>query len=175
MVSPVVRIWSPVALLALGAAVSAPADDSKADLTVGARVRIAAPTWSDKQITGRLLRPPSDVLEIALRDGVVQSVPVASISKLQISSGKKRHVLQGAIAGALLAAGYALLAPGCTTQFCGDDDYGTIILIALGSGGTALGAAVGAAIKTERWTAIPTPRPTVRGPSGPAFSFSFRF
>jgi hypothetical protein len=174
MVSRVVRIWPQAALLALGAAVSAPADDSPADLTVGARVRVAAPTFSDKQITGRLLRPPSEVLEIALKDGVVQSIPVASISKLQISSGKKRHVIQGAVAGALLGVGYTLIAARCTHQICGDDDYTKLAIIVIGGGATAVGALVGAAVKTERWTPIPAPRPRVRGPSV-AFSVSFRF
>jgi hypothetical protein len=168
--------WLLVTSLALGVPLPAQGEDSPSGLSVGARVRLTAPSLSARPLVGKLVREQSAVLEIAREDGSVSSIPIAKIAKLQVSSGKKRKTLLGAFCGAALGVGIALYAYRCQhPRYC-EEDYRGVAAVVFGGGGAAVGALVGSEIRTERWTTVPIPAArSVSGPSRTTLSFTLRF
>jgi hypothetical protein len=152
-------------LLVLGAALPALGDDSLSGLSVGARVRLTAPSVSRRPLVGQLVRE-SAALEIRRDDGSSASVPIRSIEKLQVSSGRKRKTLVGAVCGAALGVGTALITLRCKHPgFC-EDNYINAGLVVFGGGGAVVGALVGTAIRTEHWKTVPVPIARPAGAAG---------
>jgi hypothetical protein len=124
------------------------------------------------------MRQQAGAIEIAREDGSVLSVPVTSIAKLQVSSGRKRRTLVGALCGAALGVGITLIGTRCEhPAYCEDNaGYRTAGLVILGGGGALLGAGVGALIRTERWTTVPIPAPErISARRGATLAFTLRF
>lgn len=150
-----------ITLVVLGVALPAQGEDSLSGLSVGARVRLTAPSVSRRPLVGELVRQHSTALEISQEDGSSASVPVRSIAKLQVSSGKKRKTLLGAFCGTALGVGITLIALRCQNPGYCEDTAGHIKagLVVLGGGGAAIGAVAGTIIRTEQWTTVPVPAP----------------
>jgi hypothetical protein len=164
--------------LLLGVALPARSDDSLATLSVGARVRLSAPSISARPLVGTLVRLQCDVLDVAREDGVVASIPATSIAKLEVSSGKKRSTLLGLFSGAALGVALTLITIRCEKPgFCEDTaGYRTLGLVVFGGGGAAVGALVGTAIRTERWTTVRiSASQGVAAPGGLTLSFALSF
>ncbi len=102
--------------------------------------------------------------------GTQLAIPVASVTRLEMSRGWKRHTDEGIVYGlvlGLVAGGFvgALTyepPPPCKGLFCdlGDVDLGGVERVALGAVigifiGGVWGALVGTANKTERWEEVP--------------------
>ena len=167
-----------ITLAVLSVALPAQGEDSLSGLSVGARVRLTAPSVSSRPLVGKLVRQHGTAFEISQDDGSSTSVSISSIAKLQVSSGKKRNTLVGAFGGAALGVGITLIALRCQhTGYC--EDTGGYIkagLVVLGGGGAAIGAVVGTLIRTEQWTTVPVPAPRPdSAPGGTALSFTLRF
>ena len=142
----------------------------------GARVRITAP-YLDREI-GTLIALTADTLLARGPRGDTLAVPVAAISRLEVSRGRRKHTWRGAGIGLLVgtAAGAAISAAtyhesdrSCpaTDSFCGFDvspDRGeTVIAGAVlgGALGAAVGGVVGASRRKEAWRVVPLDRPRV--------------
>jgi hypothetical protein len=84
---------------------------------------------------------------------------LASIAHLDLSSGRRANTLKGAGIGFLAGAGVGTIWILSVAQGGGDcDPVGPCILLAcafLGGGGAAVGAVIGAFIRTERWEEVP--------------------
>jgi hypothetical protein len=168
------RVIVSVALV-IGLAVGTTAAQDAGDhpLQAGDRIRIKTPSASG--IAGTLVAADQVALTVALegRDAGQRKYARSEIAKLEISRGKKRNVLQGALIG----AGVGVIVDLVGTR--GEDenpcDYGACV--ALPVLGAAAGALVGL-VKTERWERVPTEEvrvvivPVRRGVR---VSLSFRF
>jgi hypothetical protein len=183
----VFRAAMPVALLSflLGLAPAGRCQSPEPPLPLGSRVRItyerpetsATEAWRPLLVQeGRLAGWTAE--SIALEsDGRASEIPVALLSRLEVSRGTTGHALTGALIGAGVGAvGTVVLMIGSA----GDSEYTAGLAFLLGTGmfvlpGIGIGAGIGALVRTDRWETVPLPggpapvRPAVvlRVPVGP--------
>jgi hypothetical protein len=126
----------------------------------GARVRVTALHLDLVRHVGTLARVDADTLVVD-----ATPVPIQWISELDVSRGRKSHWLAGMGIGFLAGAGVGALvgATACT----GGDLYIPEACALIGAGlfgaiGIPVGTLIGAAVRTDRWEAIPLDRIRVR-------------
>ena len=166
----------------------------------GARVRITAPSVSAEQFIGEVVRVSGDTLVVTAKmfRSMVKGaptyiskrleVPFASVTRLDVSRGKKNHILTGALVGLLVGGGVGAI----HGSSLGDDDPEPFSIITLtaeqkaaawgigfGAVGLVIGAAIGATKKTDIWKPVPLDRIRVsmapQRHGGLALSASFEF
>lgn len=133
----------------------------------GQRVRVRAEGlprgWSEAVMQGVV----GDTVVVTLaRDGSTRRLAATGIGEIQLWRGRRSRALQGALVGG--AIGGVSLAISCAAQDC---DESRAVMFAMGAGaGGAVGALVGAAIRSDRWQSIepaalvaPAPRGVVIG------------
>jgi hypothetical protein len=141
-----------VTILASAGAGVAPAQ-SPEGLSVGQRVRITRSS-QEPPLVGSLYQVDDRQLVIDDGKGAFTSVPTADVRKIELTMGKRSNVVRGAIIGASIGVALGVTA---VVALCDDNDCineGGAIAV-LGLGGGALGAIVGAPIRTERWQSVP--------------------
>lgn len=127
----------------------------------GARVRVTATPYALEKRTARVLSVRNDSLLLQVAPAETLAVALAGVTQLDVSTGRRRHTLQGAGIGAL-----AGVASGVLIGFSdGDDPPGFLSMTAsekaafggatLGVAGLAIGAVVGALKVSDRWTSVP--------------------
>jgi len=140
---------------------------------IGARVRISAVGPDGGAQIGLLLRRDASAIELAADDGSTSVLAVSQIVKLEVSAGKRRHTLAGALCGAALGLAVALIGS-CTGEDCGL--YRATGVALLTPAGAGVGALVGSAIKTERWQTVPiAAQPNAGKSSGARLTVTLRF
>lgn len=142
-------------------------------LRPGLRVRVTSPDVTPPVVTGVIGAVSTDSLvllrRIGARDTLRMSVPMAAITKLEVSQGRHSRwqtgLVIGAAAGALTgavigaASGEDLLFTSTANAFIGAVVFTPI-------GGT-IGLVAGALTKHEDWEAVPLGRPMVALRPGP--------
>lgn len=149
-------------------------------LQVGDRVRVKTST-SAKGATGELIGIGPDALRFRASDRSLVDVPLASVTRVERSVGRRSNAGKGALIGG--AAGLATMFT-LVALWSGQDcdgpctPYAVIVGGALVGAGTVVGALGGALIKTERWEAVSPGRfgvSVVPRRRGAAFALSVRF
>jgi hypothetical protein len=130
-----------------------------ADLAPGARIRVTAPGAGRVQVVGNILTLDEKAITI-VNDGQPVKVPRELITRLEVSWGRKRHVLPALLIGA--AVGGLL---GAASPLCSSDLYGQTTCLSRGeligygiAGGAGTGAIVGAFVKSDKWVELPVDR-----------------
>jgi hypothetical protein len=148
-------------------AVTASAQEQGQDITsprlvlaIGSRVRITS-TAVQGRPKGLVVALDEGVVTLATDGGLPVKVPLASITALETSLGRKRNWLKGAAIGALGGLVVGLAAPVDSNDLlCGSSSYSANFCsrgeaVATSSlGGAALGAGIGALIKSDRWGSV---------------------
>jgi hypothetical protein len=153
MIAP--RIVSLVAALVLTAQADLFAQQEP-QVAPGDRVRVTAPTIDRDPLVGTLVSmgPDTCVLEVEGRAEPL-ALPLAPVTRLEVSRGQKSHTLWGAGIG-LVAGGAAGAAIGSASSR--GDEYSGLVTLAYAAGGAWLGllfgTAIGAVIRTERWELV---------------------
>ena len=134
----------------------------------GKKVRLLAAAIVSGHIEGVVLETDQQSLVISQAVGTRLRVPRQTVTRLEVSTGRRRHTLKGMCVGAGL---FALLAISSAASTPGDT-----ALAALAGGGW--GAGIGTLIGGERWSTIPldhvSPGPTTSTtPSRLAFTVRF--
>jgi hypothetical protein len=135
-------------------------------LAVGSRVRITS-TAVQARPEGLVVALDESVVTLAADGGSLVKIPLTSITVLEVSLGRKRNWLKGAAIGAAagLASGLFMKVDpdnceGGVEAFCSRAEALEInaVIFAL------LGAGIGAAIKSDRWSIVTLspPRPAAR-------------
>ena len=130
-------------------------------LESGARIRITAGPHGLKNRTARVLSVHNDSLLLQVAPAETLAVALAGVTRLDVSTGRRRYTLRGAGIGAL-----AGIASGALIGYAsGDDPPGLFAMTAsgkaalggatLGVTGLAIGAVVGALKVSDRWTPVP--------------------
>lgn len=160
-----IRVLRHLLLVAACLAALAPAAArAQGEVRPGVRVRVLAPSAADTLFTGRVVALDSASLLIAPgADAGSLRVPLAEVRQIEVSRGRARATLAGAVSGGFAGAagGYVLArlagGGGPCEYVCGAAEAGSAIL------GGAIGLVVGALIGSdhehgpERWRGVPVP------------------
>ena len=131
-------------------------------LPAGLRVRVW--TWSlgGQRIDGSLRSADSGAVTLVAESGQPfqpgeMTLPAADVTRMDVALGKKNHWWQGAVIGAALGLAFAFT-DDVDPALCKVNENvlcsrGEAFLV-YGLGTTAIGAGVGALIKTDRWTPV---------------------
>jgi len=72
----------------------------------GLRALIIAPSVSTHRLLGTIVTVDADTLTLRIKNQAAPlAIPIASVAKLYVSSGRKRHLLKGAAIGGLSGVG----------------------------------------------------------------------
>ncbi len=135
----------------------------EAPVAQGDRVRISARIPYGR-VVGTVAGLSADTLMVDIRSGDARlAVPLASVTRLEVSRGQKSAIAKGARIGFLVGAGVgvgvgALFGAGLGEDVCSSGCVGAFAGIgALGGGavGTLIGLGIGASSKTDQWEAVP--------------------
>lgn len=131
-------------------------------LPAGVRTRVWTHSLPNHRIEGTLLSADSTAVTLVPKSnqplmGGEMRLPTPDVTRLEVALEKKRHWWQGALIGA--AVGVALaFTDDVDPVLCEVNENvlcsrGEAILV-YGLGSTAMGAGIGALIKTDRWTPV---------------------
>jgi hypothetical protein len=155
-------------------------------LPAGVRARVWTYSLGGQRIEGTLLGADSSAVTLVPKNDQPlvagqMALPAADVTRLDVALGKKRHWWQGAVIGAALGLAMAftddvdpVLCEVNENVLC---SRGEAIAV-YGLTSAALGAGIGALIKTDRWTpvALDALGPPVREARAPlSVKLSFRF
>jgi hypothetical protein len=155
-------------------------------LPAGIRVRVRTYSLPNQTIEGTLLSADAGAVRLVPKSdqpliGGEMRLPAADLTRMDVALGKKRHWWQGAVIGAAVGLALALTDDVdpvlCKTNenvLCSRGEA----LAVYGLTSTALGAGIGALIKTDKWTpvALDTLGPPVHETRAPlSVKMTFRF
>jgi hypothetical protein len=140
------------------AAQDAPARDLRGlGVSAGSRVRLTAPSVSERPLVGRVDALTADSLALARGAGARLQIDTRHVEGLAVSAGRNRW------GWAIRGAGLGFLVGGIVGAQAASGDQadfaGLVGLIAGVIVGTPLGAGIGAAAAPERWTPVRLPPP----------------
>jgi hypothetical protein len=157
-------------------------DGAGLPVMVGSRVRISAPSLlKGDRIEGVIAAVDGECATVTTGSGVSVVVAREAVATFEVSVGRKRNTLKGTAIGAVAGAAVGVLST-VDPQNCGvnSPNYcsrGEAVRTSI-LGGGALGAIVGAFVKSDRWVHVPLDRWTfdvrpVRGGGRASLSLSF--
>ena len=152
-----------------GAFAQEPGPSQDSALTVGSRIRVTS-SLVQSRVRGVVESVEHGVVTLRPDGGGPIKLSLASITRMDVSLGRRRSVIQGLAAGVLAGLLISLAMP-VDPNACGPGEENfcsrgeAIIGATLGTG--AIGAVVGTFIKRERWTRI-TIAPPVPAAAGTA-------
>lgn len=129
-------------------------------LTVGSRVRLAAPAALAGRVQGLVLTMDDDALLVGTDHGPPVRVPREAITRLEVSTGRRGRALKGAAIGG--AIGGVVFAGIPREEYCvdyvgrGETCPSRAEMVGTGVVGGALwGLLIGHLVKTDRWSSVP--------------------
>jgi hypothetical protein len=134
---------------------AAAAEPKELELQLGERIRYTLTT--DKTGKGVLREIGPDYLRIEDKRGASLRLEKSALQSLGVVRGKKRNPVGGALIGFLPGAAFGAFAAGAMCDYGSPCDYAGPALV-LGGMTAAVGAGIGALIKTDRWQQAPVSR-----------------
>ena len=145
------------------------------EVVPGTRVRIKAPSISKLPLVGTVVPAGADTLKVRLKwHAIPLAIPLASVTRLDVSIGQKRNAGKGALIGLLVGGvtgvwvwavyGEKSASPSSGNFFSGGSwDYQFSCTIggcaaSLGGLGLVVGSVLGGILKTEKWQPVPLER-----------------
>lgn len=135
-----------------------------AELQVGTRVRVRAPSAVAGRLTGVVLVRTNDSVTVSREDAMPIAIPLSALTSLEVSRGRSRGL--GAAKGAMWGGGVMLLLgagfsdrpckPNAVADTCERVSAAENALYA-GVSGAMIGAIIGAAVGSERWVRAELP------------------
>jgi hypothetical protein len=136
-----------------------------AQVEAGSRVRVTTTPAKPGRRIGSLVSLDADTLRYSRWDTTsVIALPLASVTRLERSTGRRSNTVRGATIGGLIGAGFGLfLGIAASTDNSGWWEVGVddvaVVTAILGAGGAGAGALIGSLSKRDRWEPVPlTPR-----------------
>ena len=156
-------------------------------LEPGARVRLVTSALPEDQRVVRIVSTGRDTISFrSERAPITRTVAVRDITAIEVSTGKRRHTLRGAMIGLAAGAGVGAVIGYATYEECEgwcmfapSSPSGSAALNATAGGliGLVTGTAIGFLTRTEKWQRLqPTPRISVNHLSqGTSVALSYSF
>ena len=130
-------------------------------LKPGDRIRATAPTLSPSPLVGTVVAFEANSLMVQRGTGT-RRLSLASLTRLEMSQGRRSHAALGAGVGLLVGAGVgAVIGSGCKAIIVPVSSEGGCIAVGaavIGGAGALVGAVTGALVRTERWAEVPLDR-----------------
>jgi hypothetical protein len=157
--------WALGVLVPLQLVILVEAQSLTAQVEAGSRVRVTTVPASPGRRIGTLVSLDRDTLRWSRWDTTsVIAVPVASVARLERSTGRRSNTGRGAMIGGLIGAGFGLFvgiaAATDNSGFLqvGVDDIAAVTGIG-GAAGAGVGAIIGSLSRRDRWEPVSlTPR-----------------
>ncbi len=150
----------------------------------GREARVASTLSGGATARGILLDLDATSVTVLFPEGREQKIPIESITHMELALGKKRHVWQGALVGAIAIGLGGGLTEDINPQTCSAENNpcsrGEAVAIDAAAG-ALIGALVGALIKTTRWSPVavealrPPHTPVAQSRGGLSLQFTVRF
>ena len=140
------------------------------------RVRVLAPSFSQKRPVGTLADLDSTGLRLVRGRADTLFIPRDAVMAVDVSAGKRSHWVRGAAIGGV--SGMVLATVMWIADTAGDDDsfadaidtaFYPAVALTLGGAGALVGGIIGAVARTEQWDRVPatelrwTVRPVASG------------
>ncbi len=127
----------------------------------GDRVRVTAWSVVPGRPVGTVVSLGADtcVLEVEGRAEPL-TLPLASVTRLEVSRGQESNVGKGALTGGLIGAAFGLfvgLIVGSDPEFFGENAFANSVAV-LGGAGIGVGAIIGSLSTSDRWEEVPLER-----------------
>jgi hypothetical protein len=130
-------------------------------IVAGSRVRLRAPTFVQGRLKGTVMQLDEKALTVNVDDRLPTKVPRDAITRLEVSTARKRQWRKGLVIGTAVGLFFASLievrpAGGCQLGdlfFCTSSPRGEVIT-ELALGGAFYGAGIGALFKADRWREV---------------------
>jgi len=129
---------------------------STSSILVGTRIRFHAPSVVNGRVEGIVIEKDSESLLVGINDRVPLRVSRQAITQLDVSMGRHRPVLKGALIGAAIGMTCSAITLGSDSSSTSGDIAAGIGLGAVG--GAVWGAGIGALFKTDSWSSVPLER-----------------
>jgi hypothetical protein len=130
-------------------------------LKPGDRIRATASTLSPSPLVGTVVAFEANSLMVQRGTGT-RRLSLASLTRLEMSQGRRSHAALGAGIGLLVGAGVgAVIGSGCKAIIVPVSSEGGCIAVGaavIGGAGALVGAVTGALVRTERWAEVPLDR-----------------
>lgn len=125
-------------------------------LTVGSRLRLSAPSFSDRRLIGTLREWNTDALSLKTRTNALQTIPHTAIEKLEISQGRNpRRTLTATGIGFLIGTAVGVLGQRWACSWSESDcDITVSKTIGIGVLGAIPGGVIGAILGREKWREV---------------------
>jgi hypothetical protein len=129
-------------------------------VTVGSRVRVQAPTFPKGQVEGLVMQMDDKSLLVSADDRIPVRLSRQDITRIEVSTGRKRQWLKGLMIGTSIGGVLGALADvtpaGSYCDFCVNSKGEAVAYGALG--GAVWGAGIGALFKADHWNSVPLER-----------------
>jgi hypothetical protein len=144
---------------------------AQGSLAPGLRVRVLAPTFSERRPVGQLHSVDSTGLRL-VRGADVVFIPRTAVMAVDVSAGHRSHWVRGLAIGGL--AGLTLATVAFIADQSGDEDplsdaldqvFFPAVATVLGGTGALVGGVIGAIARTEQWDRVPAS--DIRWSAGP--------
>ncbi len=127
----------------------------------GDRVRVTAWSVVPGRPVGTIVSLGADTCVVAL-EGRAEPLmlPLASVTRLEVSRGQRSNVGKGALTGGLIGTALGLLVGGYVStdpEFFGEDAFAKTVAV-LGGVGAGVGLLIGAMSRSDRWQEVPLDR-----------------
>jgi hypothetical protein len=134
-----------LAALALGlrAMIPLPMAQASGDLATGTRIRVTTMVRGAETVRGTLRFADDKTLNLEVDGGGSMSLPLESVLRLEVHSGRRRHLLKGMIIGGV-AGVFLLSLP--FERASATRDFAVV--------GVLGGGLVGAAVRTDSWQPV---------------------
>lgn len=161
-------------VLLLTGVIGPAAASAQYDLPRDVRVRVLAPSFSEKRQVGTLAGVDSAGLRLMRGRVDTVLIPRDAVMAVDVSAGKRSHWVRGATIGALTGVTVATVA-WIADKASGEEDpfsdaldnvFFPVAAGALGITGALVGGVIGAFAKTEQWDRVPAA--DIRWAVGPA-------
>lgn len=150
-------------VLLLAGMVGSVAASAQSGLTRDVRVRVLAPSFSEKRPVGRLAGVDPTGLRLVQGPADTLFIPRDAVMAVDVSAGRRSHWVRGAAIGGL--SGLVLATVVWIADNAGDDQdpfsealdkaFYPAVAVVLGGSGALVGGIIGAVARTEQWDRVP--------------------
>ncbi len=131
-------------------------------IETGSRIRVTAPALGFDKLVGTSVEADATRIRVQVDDQAApMTISLTDVTRLEVSQGRKSNAVKGLLIGSIVGVPIGGLVAMQFDEEGGDPGPGEYFLFGAVVGGAAfgaIGAGIGALVKTERWDDVPLDR-----------------